>query len=93
MANHEYLIKSKLESIVGNYSYFEIWFDNTTINAEFGSMYERPDINFAKLKQISNEFKTDDIKFSDGSASHSGCDTCDYGSLYTVQLTIKNYTI
>jgi len=90
---HKSLIKSKLESILGSYNYFEIWFDKKTINAEFGSMYEGPHINFEILKQISEEFKTNDIETSDGLNSHEGCETCDYGSLYTKQITIRNYSL
>lgn len=55
---------------------------------EFWEMYERPQITFDKLKQISEAFSTDLIDLSDG-RSYGGCDTCDYGSSYGVTITVR----
>lgn len=55
---------------------------------KISSMYEPPRLSFAILKQLSDFFGSDNI--ADSRFSHSGCDSCDYGSDYGFELVIKS---
>lgn len=56
----------------------------------YGQMYESPTLNFASLIKLSELFGTQEIDVDD--YAHSGCDTCDYGSDYGHEISIKNAT-
>ncbi len=51
-------------------------------------MYNYIELDFKKMKAIGEFFNTDKINFSNG-ARHRGCETCDYGSSYTVDIDIE----
>lgn len=55
---------------------------------EVTMMYESPiKLNLATLKRLSEFFGTDNIDNYDD-ISHSGCETCDYGSSYGVAIRV-----
>lgn len=56
------------------------------IEIEYGAMYERPQLDFAKLVRLSEIFGTQKIDVDD--YSNYGCESCDYGSDYghTIQI-------
>lgn len=56
-----------------------------TIKVE--QMYDHVDHSFKVLNAISQFFGTTNIESSEWSSS--GCDTCDYGSNYTIEFTVK----
>jgi len=59
---------------------------------DYGAMYESPNLNFAKLMELSKLFGTEEINVDN--YSEGGCETCDYGSSYghTIQITaLKRY--
>jgi hypothetical protein len=53
-------------------------------------MYEFVPANFTHMKALSELFGTDDINMNNW--SYAGCETCDWGSNYSVQFDIKNAT-
>lgn len=60
------------------------------IYIEWGQMYGHPNLSFKIMKALSELFGTDDI--TSEMYSLEGCDTCDYGSHYGHNITIKNVT-
>ena len=58
-----------------------------SLNVEVKQMYEYVDCSFGKLKQLSEFFGTDHIDMDNWASK--GCDTCDFGSSYTVSISIK----
>lgn len=56
----------------------------------YGQMYEKPELNFDKLMQLSEIFGTREIDVDD--YSEGGCETCDYGSDYGHEIQIYNPT-
>lgn len=55
---------------------------------EISTMYSYIDFGFDFLEAVSKIFNTKQINFQHGTAM-SGCETCDYGSRYTMELYIK----
>lgn len=55
-------------------------------------MYEFVDINFDFLEKLSKMFETKNINIGD-KESRAGCETCDYGSSYSLTIYIKNSKI
>ena len=55
---------------------------------EVEKSYDYVECSFPNLLKISEFFGTDQIDMRSASA-RGGCDTCDYGSSYTVEFTIK----
>lgn len=51
-------------------------------------MYSFVPLHFSHLKQISAYFGTDDLRTSNDSSP--GCETCDYGSTYTLYIYIDH---
>lgn len=56
----------------------------------YGRMYESPVLNFVSLMDLSEIFGTKDIDVDN--YANSGCETCDYGSDYGHEISIKNIT-
>jgi len=63
-----------------------------TFHIKITRMYSYVVIQFKTLDALAKLFKTDQINLSDGDHS-SGCETCDYGSSYEVNITIKGSPI
>ena len=59
-----------------------------TFRIQITRMYSYVVIQFKTLDALAKLFKTDQINLSDGGHS-SGCETCNYGSSYEVNITIK----
>jgi hypothetical protein len=57
---------------------------------KWSAMYSHPPINFGLLKELSDQYGTDDIDVDQGSSP--GCDTCDYGSSYWHDIFVRNPT-
>lgn len=55
---------------------------------EVSQMYEYVDFGFEFLEFISKMFNTKQINFEHGD-HYDGCETCNYGSRYTVSLYVK----
>lgn len=51
-------------------------------------MYEFPPLNLKILKELAEFFGTENIN-DDDHYSSAGCETCDYGSIYSFTLTIR----
>lgn len=68
-----------------------IWWYNNDATIEYGEEYERPEISFDQLAKIKEFFGAKDIKVKNGS-SQAGCETCDWGSLYCVDIEIIGCT-
>ena len=54
-------------------------------------MYDRLELKFEHLKQISERFGTDSIDLNEG-RSDVGCESCDHGSAYGVEITVRKVT-
>lgn len=54
---------------------------------EVSDMYESPGLQFSQLRALADFFDTDNI--SNDTWNEAGCETCDYGSKYSVTLYIK----
>ena len=54
-------------------------------------MYEAPAVKMAFLSALATRFGTTDIDV-ENDIRDSGCETCDYGSLYGAHITIRNIT-
>lgn len=79
----------------------ELWQDNkytepdktviketsTGWRVELERMYGYATLSFARLSKISEFFGTKNI--NEDRRSQDGCETCDYGSSYTINLTIE----
>ncbi len=63
-----------------------------TFRIQITRMYSYVVIQFKTLDALAKLFKTDQINLSDGDHS-CGCETCDYGSSYEVNITIKGSPI
>lgn len=66
--------------------------DARKLVVEYEAMYDRPTITFAFLESLSEAFKTKHIDLENGH-SQSGCETCDWGSSYAVEITLRNIGI
>lgn len=63
-------------------------FDNY-FNIILSKMYNYVPINFDFLKLMADYCNTDDISET-GKDHYNGCETCDWGSKYSISFTIKN---
>lgn len=63
------------------YPWLEGW------RVEVDQMYNYAPFNFAFLKKVAEFFGTENL--NESRWSRDGCETCDYGSVYTVELTIQ----
>lgn len=59
---------------------------------EASSMYDRPEITFEKLCELSELFQTKKIDLKNG-LDIEGCETCNYGSSYSVEIIIRKATL
>lgn len=66
----------------------EINRDTRLIKISVSQMYEYVPNGFQELKKIGEFFGTDKVNGSDKDY-YSGCETCDYGSSYTVNFIIE----
>ena len=88
-------IKDFFANFGGDSKYYKFEVDDVRISpdeyyVEFGQMYDAPDWNFDKLIEVAIFFGTTNINVSD--IHHGGCETCDYGSFYGYELTIREHT-
>lgn len=60
------------------------------VEIKMGSMYEAPALSFAALAAVAELFGTNEITV-DGYHS-GGCETCDWGSNYGHEITVRNPT-
>lgn len=60
---------------------------DSKVRVTVSCMYEYVEYNLATLMKIATFFGT--MKIDDDRYSHSGCETCDYGSSYEVTFEIK----
>lgn len=58
------------------------------VRIRVASMYSAPGLNFALLSDLSEFFGTRNIN-DDDRFGHGGCDTCDYGSSYGLELSVR----
>lgn len=58
------------------------------VKVEVSQMYEYVDVSFDDLEALSNLFHTRKINFKN-SYYYEGCETCDYGSKYAVDIYIS----
>ena len=63
---------------------------NNDVLITYGQMFESPVLNFASLAKLSELFGTQDIDVDN--YAYSGCQSCDYGSDYGHEISIKNIT-
>ena len=90
------LIKSKiiddkelyLSDLVVNVSRNE--HDTHVLKIQISTMYEYVPMNFGLLKKIADACQSEDIRVADQYSS-PGCETCDYGSNYVLNLEVKNF--
>ncbi len=80
------------EPVYSEPSEFRLSPDARTLIVEYEASYNRPSITFAFLESLSEAFKTKHINLENGH-SLSGCETCDYGSSYAVEITLRNIGI
>ncbi len=84
----------KALNIYGDHSVYDtkckINVTNNDVLITYGQMYESPVLNFASLVKLSELFGTQDIDVDD--YGYSGCESCDYGSDYGHEISIKNIT-
>jgi hypothetical protein len=64
--------------------------DDFTVRLE--RMYEYVDMDFATLSALSDRFNTKLIDISN-KEFHGGCDTCDYGSSYWIDLSVRKASL
>lgn len=90
------MIKHTIEEI--KEEVFRIWGDNIRdievevsigkeVKITIKQMYEYVSCTFSQLEELSKFFDTKNINFENG-YSHGGCETCDYGSSYAIDITI-----
>lgn len=66
-----------------------VWNDaNGNIDIEYGAMYNYPELDLDKMQALGKFFGTKKIAIADRS-SRSGCETCDYGSCYTLMIQVR----
>lgn len=58
-----------------------------SLKVEVKQMYSYVDCSFGRLKKLSDLLGTDEIDMNNWASK--GCDTCDFGSCYTVAIDIK----
>ena len=87
-----YLIK-KLHSITGGSpgGGLDMCIDDNIVTVEIGQMYEFFPVNFESMDLMANLFGSKKIDTDE--YSHSGCETCDYGSSYVKKFIIKEVDI
>lgn len=84
-------LKEKLEKILPPKSCFNIKVDDNEVYIEYGDMYESPELSLKQLNALCDFFGAEDVKTSDGN-SHGGCETCDWGSLYCIDIKVIGAT-
>lgn len=62
--------------------------EEITARVEIYQEYDKPEVTHDDLVRISKAFGTKVIDLSDG-RSEEGCETCDYGSSYGIEIKIK----
>ena len=87
-------IRDFIISVFGNTETLDIKLHSdhleTILFITIGNQYEAPQVTFANLLKLSEYFGTTVIDVDD--YANSGCETCDYGSDYGHDITIKNPT-
>lgn len=73
-------------------SHFKLMVGDGYVAIEFGSMYEAPALDLSALVGLRDYFGASDVKVDTGGFSHSGCQSCDWGSLYGQDIKILNPT-
>ena len=71
---------------------FKVTFTKDDCFIECSAMYNRPQISFQKLVELSELLGTKSINLRDG-YSREGCHSCDYGSSYAVEIHIWNLNL
>lgn len=61
---------------------------DTAWDIDMGNMYEAPGLSLSQLIELSKFFGTENIKSGTG-YSQGGCETCDYGSSYSITLEVR----
>ena len=64
---------------------------DATIQFEYTEMYDPPPIKMAFLSALATYFGTTDVDVV-GSIAMGGCETCDYGSIYGHEISVRNIT-
>lgn len=92
MKKSEFLEKVKALFDVGSSRYFEVEAENEedgTLRINVTSEYEYVDITFEQLEKITELCGSKKLNIGEKDG-WGGCDTCDYGSRYTVPLYVKD---
>lgn len=94
--NNKQLI-SELKTIFGEKAYrdLKITVDRTSsssLNISVAQMYEYVEVSFDVLEKLGNLLNTKNISIGD-KENWGGCETCDYGSSYTVSFCVKEIGI
>ena len=79
-------IKDFIESLLGGEVTVRV--NDNYVYVEVDKMYEYVECSFTNLLKMVEFFGTDEIDMTCGSSS-GGCETCDYGSSYVMEFTIK----
>lgn len=65
--------------------------DDYSYNITIERMYEYIKLGYAELKGFAQDFGTDSVDVNDY-ASSGGCDSCDWGSSYSLTIQVKAIT-
>lgn len=90
MSNSDSILKKILNVERSELETWEVTRIGSRITIKYGEMYEPPVLNFSTLMELSEYFGTQEIdvdKYSVG-----GCESCDFGSDYGHEITIRNAT-
>ena len=81
-------IKAKIEELWSSESdqKVEVVASPSFVQISISRMYGAPGLSYAILKQLAEFFETEEI--SDDTWGEGGCESCDYGSKYSVILYI-----
>jgi hypothetical protein len=82
-------IETKVAELWPDADSIEVDISDDVINITVSQMYEYVSLSFKHLRALADYFGTDNI--SDDNWSSNGCETCDYGSKYTVQLVVRDF--
>lgn len=80
-------LKKEIENYFTNVKWITLWEHKNYYHLELNQMYNYVDVSFEDLEFLSKLFNTKKINFNHGS-HYSGCETCDYGSSYTLNIFI-----
>lgn len=76
------------------YRDFEVELESTKNGQNYtvtlSQMYEYVDVTFEQLEQLSKVFETKNINIGEDRESYGGCESCDYGSKYTLRIYVKD---